>query len=89
MNKHDYLLGIPELPVPVPFAGGPLVLPEIPIFKAVFYTGRAKLLFSAVDPATSTLLYETPICYGKSTHSFWWFLIMGPFKWSDLPEGAR
>jgi len=89
INKRDYLLGIPELPLPIPFAGQALKLPEVPLFKAVFSRGRAKLLFSALDPETNTQLYEVPVCYGKSLASEWWVLLFGPFGWSDLPKGAK
>ena len=43
MNKRDYLLGIPSIPIPVPFADEVLQTPEIPIFKGLHFMGRANL----------------------------------------------
>ena len=88
MNKHDYLLGIPELPLPIPSVET-LKLPELRIFKAAFYQGKAKLLFTALDPKTHSRHTELPRCYGKSLNTFWWVLFFGPFESSDLPEGLK
>jgi len=89
INERNYLLGIPELPLPIPFAGEYLRLPELPIFKVIFFRGRAKLLFNAVDPASGEQLYQIPAAYGKSMNSYWWILFLGPFEWTDLPKGAQ
>lgn len=89
MNKRDYLLGIPSIPIPVPFADGVLETPEVPIFKAVHYLGRAKLLFSALDAETNSQAVEIPVCYGKSRDSYYWVLIFGPIPDGDLPKGTR
>jgi len=89
INRRNYLFGIPAIPLPVPFAGEPLVFPEIPIFKVIFYKGKAKLLFIAVDPASNSQLYKLPMCYGKSLDSYWWFLFFGPFQHTDLPEEIK
>lgn len=88
INKRDYLLGIPEINIPMPFAGGTVTTPELAIFKVVFYVGRSKLLFCALDPKTGAQLYTIPICYGKSVNSYWWVLLFGPFEWTDLPKEA-
>ena len=89
INRRDYLLGLPSIPLPIPFAGETLKLPELPIFKVIFYRGKAKLLFNAIDPTTNSQLYELPVCYGKSLDSFWWILLFGPFERSDLPKGLK
>ena len=89
INRRDWLLGLPAIPLPIPYGGEWLKLPEIAIFKVVFYTGRAKLPFSAVDSATSSRADEVPMCYGRSLDSYWWILFMGPFRYSDHPKGAK
>ena len=88
VNRREYLLGIPELPLMIPGAGG-VKTPELAIFKVVSYKGKAKLLFSALSPTTRSQLAEVPVCYGKSSDSFWWFLFVGPFERSDLPEELK
>ena len=85
INKRQFLLGVPELPLPIPLAGETLKTPELALFKAVFYRGRSKLLVAAVDPETKSMLLELPTCYGTSRSTFWWLLFLGPFVRSDLP----
>ena len=89
INKRSYLFGLPELPLPIPFAGETLKTPELAIFKIVFYRGRAKLLFNAVDPATQGQLLDIRTCYGDAKANYWWLLLFGPFEQTDLPEAAR
>jgi hypothetical protein len=84
VNKRDYLLGLPAIVIPTPV--GEIGSPELPIFKALFYRGKAKMLFTAVDPTTNAEVFQVPMCYGNSHQSHWWFLFMGPFTSSDLPE---
>ena len=83
-NKRDYLLGLPAIVIPT--SVGEIGTPELPLFKALFYRGKAKLLFTAVDPATNEQLFHVPMCYGNSHQTHWWFLFMGPFTATDLPE---
>ncbi len=84
IDKVNNLLGVPELPIPVPGADS-FKFPEIPIFKRVKYTGVAKLLFTAIDPKTKAQVADIPTCYGRSEDVFWWFLLFGPARFSDLP----
>lgn len=87
LNKRDYLLGIPEIPLPIPFSGSALVLPELALFKLVSYRGRAKMTFTAVDTGTDRLLYEIPLCYGDSLVAYWSALLFfGPYEHTDLPK---
>jgi hypothetical protein len=88
INKREFLLGLPAIPIPIPMAGT-LELPELAIVKAVHHRGRAKLLVSAIDPKTNGAALELPVCYGKARNSNWWFLFLGPFEFNDLPKEAR
>lgn len=85
IDKRHYLVGIPAIPIPIPNAGT-LLSPEISLFKIEMYKGKAKLLFSAIDPATNTQFWDLPTCYGRAYMNFWWFLFTGPYKTSDVPE---
>ncbi len=89
LNKREMLLGLPALPLPIPYAGETLRLPELPLWKIITYRGRAKFLFSPVDGKTGQPLADIPPCFGDSRESYWWCLIVGPIKSSDLPEGAK
>ena len=85
LDKRNYLLGVPEIPLPIPMAGDTLVLPEIPLLKALFYRGKVKLRMSAVDNASKQEAFEVPICRAKSLDSYWWILFFGPFRYTDIP----
>jgi hypothetical protein len=90
MDKRNYLLGIPEITLPLPFADEALVLPELALFKLTSYQGRAKLLLTPLEPATGALSWPQPICYGRSLTAYWSALLFfGPYEWTNLPEGAR
>lgn len=85
LDKRDSLFGVPSLPLPIPYAGETLRLPEMPLWKIVTYRGKAKFLFSAVDPASGQQAVELPVCFGNSRESYWWVFIVGPIRSSDLP----
>jgi hypothetical protein len=87
INKRDYLLGVPSIPIPTP--GGAAKTPEIPIFKALYYLGRAKLIFTLVDPQTDRQVAKMPVCYGKSRDAYFWILLFGPIQRSNLPKEIR
>jgi len=89
VDKGNWMFGLPKIPLPIPFAGETLVIPEAPLFRLDSYVGKAKLLFTPVDAATKAQVREIPVCYGRSRHRFWWILLFGPFTTSDLPPEAR
>ena len=85
LDKRNYLLGLPAIPLPIPMAGETLQLPEIPLMKALFYRGKVKLQVSAIDTQSRAEAFEVPICRGKSLDSYWWVFFFGPFRYSDIP----
>lgn len=87
LNKRDMMFGIPSLPLP--FAGETLKLPELPLWKLITYRGRAKFLFSLVDAKTGQMTTDIPLCYGNAHETYWWCLVVGPIKNSDLPADAK
>jgi len=40
-------------------------------------------------PRTGGQVQDIPACQGRSSVSFWWFLVVGPVEWSDLPGGRQ
>ena len=87
INMHDYLLGIPAIPLPL--ATETVIFPEAPLFKLVTYRSTAKLLFTAIDPKDNSQALDLPVCYGKASEHFWWLLFTGPHRRSDLPKEAK
>ena len=89
IDKKDWLLGLPSLPLPVSVGGEPLKLPEVPFWKHVAYRGKAKLLFSPVAVESGKNLAAIPMCYGQAKDDYWWFLIFGPFRTTDMPSTTK
>ena len=85
VNRRDYMVGLPSVPMPIPNVGT-VQSPELALFKIVLSKGRAKLLVSAVDPKTGGRLWPVPTGYGLARTNFWWLLLTGPYKWTDVPE---
>ncbi len=89
IDTGGFLLGLPQITIPVPFGAQGVTLPELALFKIESRVGKAKLLFSAVDAATGERLAPVPVTYGRATRRFWWFFFVGPFESSDIPEAFR
>ena len=89
INKRDMLFGFPALPLPLQFSGQVVKLPEVPLWKTITYRGRAKLLFSAVDARTGERVADIGCCHGRARDSYWWLLVLGPMRHTDLPKEAR
>ncbi len=88
VDSGQFLLGIPTMEVPIPFAGS-VTLPEIALFKQVSVVGKAKLLCTAIDADEGHLFAATPVTYGRARRRFWWVLLLGPFEGGDMPKALR
>lgn len=88
VDKQDWLLGLPQLPLPIPTVDQTVKLPEMPLFKVTTYRGVAKVIIYGTDPETGAELSEPRIVYGHSMTTYLWLLFIGPIRWSDLPEEA-
>ena len=89
INRREFLFGLPAVPFPLQIGGEPVKLPEVPLWKLITYRGRAKLLFSAVDVCTDETVAGIDTCHGKARDSYWWLLVVGPMRHTDLPEEVR
>lgn len=88
IDTGRFAIGIPEITLPVPFAGQ-LELPEIAFFKQMRHVGKAKILFTVLDPKSGRQYVDVPICYGRSRRTLWWIFFIGPFDTSDIPDPMR
>ncbi len=86
VDRRELLIGIPAIPLPVPFATTPLELPELPLFKSLVYTGKAKLILTPIDTATNALVESIPTLFGEADSGQVTVLIFFSFSWSDLPK---
>lgn len=85
IDSGKSLIGIPEIPFPIP-AAGTLVTPEAPLYKAERQYSVAKLALLAYDAKTRKHVLSTGALVGKSHHHY--YRILGFFDWTatDLPE---
>lgn len=85
INRNEKLLGIPAMPVPVPFATG-FELPELALFKRDRQQGISKIALFATDAAGGRLQWSTGSSFGSAQHTRWVILLVG-WTTSDLvPE---
>jgi hypothetical protein len=89
VDTGDFLIGVPQITVPLPFGSQGVTLPELALFKIESRVGKAKLLFSAVDAATGAQVAPLPLAYGTAVRRFWWLFMLGPVESGDIPGPMR
>lgn len=85
IDRNDSLIGIPSIPLPIPYVG-PLVIPEIAIFKKTEQESVAKIDILAYEQATGKHVFSTTDTYGESYYNRWTLLIIFKFRTTDIPE---
>ena len=84
VDRSEFLVGLPSIPVPVPFAG-PAQLPELALLKRQIQTGIAKLALTAHDAATGKPVLSVGPTSADS-HLTLWRVLLVPFRLTDIPE---
>jgi hypothetical protein len=85
IDHHSFLIGIPSIPVPIPFAGA-VTTPKIALFEKDRQTGIAKLALTAYGK-DGALTASTGPNFGDSDQTQWTVLLF--FSWTDqdlVPE---
>tara|TARA_Y100001934_G_scaffold283685_1_gene405576 strand:+ start:3683 stop:4264 length:582 start_codon:yes stop_codon:yes gene_type:complete len=84
IDSGDSLVGLPQLPFPIPFTGT-IQSPEVPFYKAQRQFSVAKIAMLVLDAKTRKHVFSTGVLLGKSHHHYYTFL--GFFRWisTDLP----
>jgi hypothetical protein len=89
IDFSNFLIGIPSVPLPIPFAGT-LQTPEIAFFKITRQTGVSKLALTAWSEKSGGLVASTGPQYGASLKKD---LVVLFVSWSDSdvkpPQSAR
>ena len=89
-NDYDeLLLGIPELPVPIPFTGSVIVTPEMAFFKKSSLRGVVRLEAFAHDAKTKQLIYASKPLSATSYYNKWVMFFLISFKTTDVGEYNR
>lgn len=85
IDSGKTLVGLPELPVPIPFSGT-LVSPELAFYKVERQYSVAKIALLAYDAESRNYVLSTGPAAGYSRHHYYY--ILGFIKWtkSGLPE---
>jgi hypothetical protein len=85
VNRYEFLLGMPPIPLPIPVGEGttPIQTPEIPFYKVVRNKGQAKFSLFAVDRETREFVGATGPRYGSS---YWndYIIFFIPFSLNDV-----
>lgn len=87
INHHDFLIGLPAIPIPIPLAGS-VTTPKIPILEDNRQTGIAKLAITAYGRNGMLTASSGPV-YGQSDMARWTVLLF--ISWTDqdiLPKQA-
>jgi len=83
IDKSEFLLGFPAIPLPVPGLASIPQTPEITIYKSSNHRSRAKFALCATDTATSRQLAQTGILYAEARYTARVVLFI-PFDKSDF-----
>lgn len=85
INNKNALVGIPSIPVPVPFAGN-FEIPEIALFKIDRQDGIAKVAITAYNAADGSLISAEGPQYGRSKQSRWVLLFLSHTSQDLVPK---
>ncbi|NQU45335.1 hypothetical protein HQ520_18800 [bacterium] len=85
IDDSDASLGIPELPLIIPGAGG-LTIPELSLYKKETQRGRNRMGVYGVDRETGTLVFETPLVSKETYYKRWVLLFIFSFRTTNLEK---
>ena len=85
-DMDKFLLGIPSLPIPIPWANLSIVIPEIPIIMRLKRSAWGRFFFNIVDAKTKAPVQVVDGAKSEAYHNNWVVLFI-PFKTHRLPLG--
>ncbi len=85
-DMDKFLLGIPSLPIPIPWANLSIVIPEIPILMRLHRTAWGRFFFNIVDAKTNEPVQIVDGAKAESSFNNW-VICFFPFKTHRLPIG--
>ena len=88
MDRSSWLLGLPEMTLPIPLAGD-IRTPELALFKLATYRAVAKFAALGTDPADGSCLFDTGHQFGQARERHLWVLFFGPFTFSDAMKNPQ
>ena len=88
IDQRSFMIGLPELPLPVPFAGT-INIPELPLFKMVSLTATAKFAAAVMEPKDGSCVFATGHQLGEARERSLWLLLVGPFVFTNAKARLR
>jgi hypothetical protein len=88
-DRHQMLIGVPEMNVPSLLPGQPTLIPEIPLAKRTEQKGVAKLAVFAYNRRTGRPVWQSGVVRMVSTSKDTWLLGAGPFRQGTIGDGTE
>ena len=85
-DMDKFLLGIPSLPIPIPWANLSIVIPEIPILMRLKRSAWGRFFFNITDAKTNAPVQIVDGAKAESSYNNW-VICFFPFKTHRLPIG--
>jgi len=85
-DMDKFLIGVPSLPIPIPWANLSIVIPEIPIVMRLKRSAWGRFFFNIVDAKTNAPVQIVDGAKSEAYHNNWVVLFV-PFKTHRLPIG--
>jgi hypothetical protein len=85
-DRHEVLVGVPQMNLPVMMPGQPSMIPEIPLAKKTDQKGVAKVAVFAYNRLTGRPVLQSGIVQTRSTAQDTWVLGTGPFRRGTLAQ---
>jgi hypothetical protein len=88
-DRHQVLIGVPEMNAPSLLPGQPTLIPEIPLVKRTDQRGVAKLAVFAYNRRTGRPVWQLGVVRMVSTSKDTWLLGAGPFRRGTIGDGTE
>ncbi len=88
-DRHQVLIGVPEMNVPSLLPGQPTLIPEIPLAKRTDQKGVAKLAVFAYNRRTGRPVWQSGVVRMVSTTKDTWLFGAGPFRQGTIGDATE
>lgn len=86
-DRHQLLVGVPQMTMPVSIPGAPSAIPEVPLAKRTDQNGVAKLAVFAYNRLTGERVWQSGMLEANASSKDVWVLGTGPFQKGTVKNG--
>jgi hypothetical protein len=86
-DRHQLLIGVPQMTMPVTVPGAPAAIPEISLAKRTDQNGVAKVAVFAYNRLTGERVWQSGTLEAKATSKDVWLFGTGPFQKGTVKSG--